>query len=71
MLRKIAVHLIRSYQVWLRCLWPAACRFTPTCSEYAAQAISRYGLLRGAVMAGKRILSCHPYSGKSGFDPIE
>lgn len=45
------------------------CRFRPTCSEYAYEAISRYGAARGGLMAIKRILRCHPW-GKSGYDPV-
>lgn len=45
------------------------CRFRPTCSEYAQQAVSRYGALKGGILAVKRILRCHPW-GKSGYDPV-
>jgi len=45
------------------------CRFRPTCSEYAYEAISRYGAARGGLLAIKRILRCHPW-GKSGYDPV-
>ncbi|KPK98479.1 MAG: hypothetical protein AMJ95_03655 [Omnitrophica WOR_2 bacterium SM23_72] len=71
MLSKIVVNLIRGYQVFWRKLLPPSCRFTPSCSEYALQAITRYGVLRGCLKAGKRILSCHPFSGRSGYDPLE
>ena len=45
------------------------CRFRPTCSEYAYEAVSRYGALKGGIIAAKRILRCHPW-GKSGYDPV-
>ncbi|MFH1457654.1 MAG: membrane protein insertion efficiency factor YidD [Candidatus Omnitrophota bacterium] len=71
MLSKIAAKLIRGYQVSLRIILPISCRFTPGCSEYALQAITKYGFLRGSFKAGKRLLSCHPFSGQSGYDPVE
>ena len=46
------------------------CRFTPTCSEYAKQAISKYGVLKGLFLSIKRILKCHPF-GKYGYDPLK
>lgn len=70
MLRKIAAHVIRGYQVSLRMALPSSCRFTPSCSEYALQAIVKFGFLQGSLKAIKRILSCHPFSGKTGYDPV-
>ncbi|MDR1764217.1 MAG: membrane protein insertion efficiency factor YidD [Dysgonamonadaceae bacterium] len=48
---------------------PAMCRYTPTCSEYAVEAIKRYGPIKGVWLATKRILRCHPWGG-SGYDPV-
>ena len=48
---------------------PKSCRFYPTCSEYAMEAIERYGLFKGGLMSIKRVLRCHPFS-KGGFDPV-
>jgi len=48
---------------------PAACRYTPTCSEYAMDAVERYGALRGGALAIKRVLSCNPLS-RGGYDPV-
>jgi putative membrane protein insertion efficiency factor len=48
----------------------SVCRFTPTCSEYAKQAIVRHGIIRGSVLAAKRILRCHPWN-KGGPDPVK
>lgn len=48
----------------------ATCRFEPTCSQYAKTAIDQYGLARGAVLATKRLLSCHPFSKRPLFDPV-
>ncbi len=60
---------IRAYQRTISKLPPPACRFTPTCSEYAAQAIERYGGARGSALAAKRLLRCHPWH-PGGFDPV-
>lgn len=61
---------IRSYQLVLRPLLPGnACRFYPSCSEYAASAIERHGPWRGARMAIRRLLRCHPFS-RGGIDPV-
>lgn len=49
---------------------PSACRFVPTCSEYAKQAIVRHGIIRGSVLAAKRILRCHPFN-PGGYDPLK
>ena len=60
---------IRAYQKTVSKLLPPACRFTPTCSEYAAQAIERYGSARGSALAAKRLLRCHPWH-PGGYDPV-
>ena len=60
---------IRGYQSVSR-LFPRRCKYEPTCSEYAAQAISRFGILRGLVLAAWRLLRCNPFS-HGGFDPVE
>lgn len=61
--------LIRFYQRGLSPLLPPACRYQPTCSEYAAQAVQRFGALRGSWLAARRLLRCHPWGG-SGYDPV-
>ena len=61
--------LIRGYQWFLSPVLPPACRFHPTCSEYAFEAITRWGALRGGWLALGRIARCHPW-GDSGFDPV-
>jgi uncharacterized protein len=68
--RSLAVAPIRAYQ---RLLAPALgnrCRYYPSCSEYAAQAIGRFGILRGLVLAAWRLLRCNPWS-HGGFDPVD
>lgn len=68
-LRRAMIAPIRGYQVISR-LFPRRCKYEPTCSEYAAQAISRFGILRGLVLASWRLLRCNPFS-HGGFDPVE
>ena len=60
---------IRFYQHCISPLTPPSCRFTPTCSEYARQAIAKYGPIKGLWLATRRILRCHPWGG-SGYDPV-
>lgn len=60
---------IRFYQTCISPLTPPACRYTPTCSEYARQAIIKHGPLKGTWLAVRRILRCHPWGG-SGYDPV-
>jgi len=62
--------LIAFYQKYVRPAIPACCRFEPGCSEYAKQAILKYGLLKGAFKGFIRILRCHPFSKRSGYDPL-
>jgi putative membrane protein insertion efficiency factor len=68
--RWLAVLPIRVYQKLLSPMVGERCRYYPSCSEYAAQAISRYGILRGLVLAGWRLLRCNPLS-HGGVDPVE
>lgn len=70
LLRRVAVLPIRAYQLLLSPMVGQRCRYYPSCSEYAAQAIQRYGILRGLVLAGWRLLRCNPWS-RGGFDPVE
>jgi putative membrane protein insertion efficiency factor len=62
--------LIRTYQLLISPLFPPVCRFTPTCSQYAIDAIRYHGPYRGFFMALWRILRCHPFSG-GGYDPVK
>ncbi|MDE2939040.1 MAG: membrane protein insertion efficiency factor YidD [Chloroflexota bacterium] len=68
-MRFTAVGLIRLYQAAISPYLPSVCRFTPSCSHYAAQAIEQYGLFRGCAMGARRILNCRPGGGK-GYDPV-
>jgi uncharacterized protein len=69
-LRTLAVLPIRAYQRLASPLVGQRCKYYPSCSEYAAQAIGRFGILRGLVLAGWRLLRCNPWS-NGGFDPVE
>ena len=70
MLRRIVILPIRAWQLLLSPLFGPRCRYYPSCSEYAVQAIGRYGILRGLVLAGWRLLRCNPWS-PGGVDPVE
>jgi putative membrane protein insertion efficiency factor len=69
-LRAVVLAPIRLYQRLISPALPRRCKYEPTCSRYAAQAIQRYGILRGLVLAGWRLLRCNPWS-HGGFDPVE
>ena len=68
--RRAATVPIRIYQRLISPAFGSRCKYYPTCSEYAAQAISRFGILRGLVLAGWRLLRCNPWS-HGGVDPVE
>jgi uncharacterized protein len=67
---RIALFALRCYKAYLSVLFAGTCRFEPTCSQYAYQAIERFGLLRGIWLGSKRLARCHPFSRKFGYDPI-
>ena len=66
---RIMVALIRGYQLLLSPWWGRQCRFTPSCSNYALEAIERHGAARGTWLAVRRVLRCHPWH-PGGFDPV-
>jgi uncharacterized protein len=68
--RALAVAPIRFYRRFISPAFPRTCKYHPTCSEYAVQAIRRYGVLRGLVLAAWRLLRCNPWS-HGGVDPVE
>lgn len=61
--------VVRAYQLLVSPLLPPACRYLPTCSEYAAEAIELHGAWRGIILASRRLARCHPWGG-SGYDPV-
>ncbi|MGN1059941.1 MAG: membrane protein insertion efficiency factor YidD [Clostridia bacterium] len=69
-MEKILIHLIRLYQRYISPLKKPSCRFYPTCSQYALEAIEKKGALRGSWLALRRILKCHPFH-EGGYDPVE
>jgi len=68
-MRIIVISLLRFYKRFISPLLPAACRFEPSCSEYAREAVELHGVWRGGLLAAWRILRCNPFS-KGGFDPV-
>ncbi len=67
--RAALILVVRIYQVSIGPLLPASCRYTPSCSAYAVEALQRYGALRGGWMAVRRIGRCHPFR-PGGYDPV-
>lgn len=69
MLKRLFILPIRCYQLYISPMFPPVCRFTPTCSQYAIEAIRKHGVVKGLYLAVRRILRCHPWGG-SGYDPV-
>jgi putative membrane protein insertion efficiency factor len=67
--RYLLAGLVRGYQLLLSPLLPPSCRFTPSCSQYAREAIMRHGAVRGTWLAARRLIRCHPFN-PGGFDPV-
>jgi hypothetical protein len=65
----LLIWLIRGYQAFISPLFPPACRFQPTCSQYALEAVTRFGPWRGGGLAMRRLLRCHPFH-PGGYDPV-
>jgi hypothetical protein len=68
-MKQLTLDLIKLYQTTISEVTPHSCRFQPTCSHYACEAIERYGLARGIWLAAKRLARCNPLS-KGGYDPV-
>ena len=69
LLSQLLILPIRFYQKFISPLFPAVCRYTPTCSQYAVEAIRKHGPIKGLWLAIKRIIRCNPWGG-SGYDPV-
>ena len=69
-MKKLFLVLIRFYQRHISPAFPPRCRYTPTCSAYAYQAINKYGALKGGWLAFKRLCRCHPFSKHDHYDPV-
>ncbi|MBD5265170.1 MAG: membrane protein insertion efficiency factor YidD [Bacteroides sp.] len=67
--RRLFILPIRFYQGAISPMTPASCRFSPTCSQYAVEAITKYGVAKGSLLTLKRLGRCHPWGG-SGYDPV-
>ena len=68
-MKKILIWLIRFYQKCISPMFPAKCRYYPTCSQYTLEAIKQYGAIKGTYLGIKRILKCHPFH-EGGYDPV-
>ena len=68
-MKKLLLALVRFYRAAISPVRPPCCRYTPTCSQYALEAIEKYGALKGGWMAFRRILRCNPFH-KGGYDPV-
>lgn len=69
-MKRILISLIKFYRCRISPLTPPKCKYIPTCSQYALDAIEKYGAIRGGIMAVFRILRCNPFS-KGGYDPVK
>lgn len=69
MIKRVLILGVRAYQVSLSPLLPASCRYYPSCSAYAIEALDRHGALRGSWLALRRLLRCHPFR-PGGYDPV-
>ena len=68
-MKGLLLSALRFYKAHVSPALPPACRYTPTCSEYAIEAVERFGAWRGAALATRRVLSCNPFS-RGGYDPV-
>lgn len=69
-MRNVLIRMVRYYQKRISPSRPARCRFTPTCSQYAIEALEKYGVFKGLAKAVWRVLRCNPFGG-SGYDPVD
>ena len=70
-MKHILIALVKFYRKYISPLTPPTCRYVPTCSQYALEALEKYGALKGGWLAGKRICRCHPFhKGHDFYDPV-
>ncbi len=69
-MKRLLIFVIKLYKKLISPLLPNACKFQPTCSEYAVEAINKYGVLKGSIKATYRVLRCNPFN-KGGYDPVK
>lgn len=69
MFRNLLIGIVRFYKAYISPVLPPSCRYYPTCSTYAIEALTRFGAVKGSLLAIKRILRCNPYC-RGGFDPV-
>ena len=67
---RVGLMALRFYKAYLSVLFAGQCRFVPSCSQYSYEAVEKFGLARGSWLTLKRLLRCHPFSGKFGYDPV-
>jgi putative membrane protein insertion efficiency factor len=70
MAARVGLMALRFYKAYFSVLFAGQCRFVPSCSQYSYEAVERLGLARGSWLTLKRLLRCHPFSGKFGYDPV-
>jgi len=68
-MKSLTLGLLRIYKRWISPAFPPSCRYVPTCSEYAMEAVERHGAVRGVALAMRRVARCNPFGG-SGLDPV-
>lgn len=68
-MKRVMIEIIRFYRRFISPCFPPCCRYTPTCSQYALEAIEKYGAVKGGWMAFRRILRCNPFH-RGGYDPV-
>lgn len=68
-MKRIAIFIVQAYRLILSPYLPPSCRYRPTCSQYAEEALNKYGPFKGGMLALKRISQCHPWGGH-GYDPL-
>ncbi len=71
MFARLALRMLRWYRKYVRIWLPRTCRFEPSCSQYAVDAVERYGILKGTFFILRRLGRCHPFSRHSGWDPLQ